>query len=73
MDCLLVIDPQTDFCPGGALAVEDGDGIMPAINAMMPRYGLVVLTQDWHPAGHSSFASTHGAEPFSRIEMPYGP
>ena len=72
MKCLLVIDPQNDFCPGGALAVEGGDAIMPSINAMMADYGLVVVTQDWHPAGHSSFASSHGAEPFSRTTMPYG-
>lgn len=72
MRCLVVIDPQNDFCPGGALAVTDGDAIMPAINALMPSFDLVVLTQDWHPEGHSSFASSHGAEPFSLTEMPYG-
>ena len=72
MKCLLVTDPQNDFCPGGALAVAGGDAIIPRINAMMPDYELVVLTQDWHPAGHSSFASSHGAEPFSRTTMPYG-
>ena len=73
VNCLVVTDPQNDFCPGGALAVEGGDEIMAPINAMMPGYDLVVLTQDWHPAGHSSFASAHGAEPFSQMTMPYGP
>ena len=72
MKCLLVIDPQNDFCPGGALAVEGGDAIMPEVNAMMPGHDLVVATQDWHPRGHSSFASSHGAEPFGETEMPYG-
>ena len=71
---LIIIDPQVDFCPGGALAVADGDAIMPVINAMMPKFDHVVVTQDWHPAGHSSFASAHeGAAPFSQIEMAYGP
>lgn len=71
---LIVIDAQTDFCPGGALAVAEGDAIIPAINAMMPGFGIVVLTQDWHPANHSSFAANHpGAAPFSQIDMPYGP
>ena len=70
---LLVIDVQNDFCPGGALAVAGGDEIVAGINAAMADFGAVILTQDWHPAGHSSFASTHGAEPMSMIEMPYGP
>lgn len=71
---LIVIDPQVDFCPGGALAVTDGDAIMPVINAMMPQFDHVMLTQDWHPAGHSSFASAHpGAAPFTQTEMSYGP
>ena len=74
MKALIVIDPQNDFCPGGALAVAGGDEIMPMINAMMDDFDLVVLTQDWHPAGHSSFASSHdGADPFTVTEMPYGP
>jgi nicotinamidase/pyrazinamidase len=73
MKALIVIDPQNDFCPGGALAVTGGDEIMPQINAMMDDFDLVVLTQDWHPAGHSSFASSHeGADPFTVTEMPYG-
>ena len=71
---LLVIDVQNDFCPGGALAVAGGDEIVPGINALMADFDAVILSQDWHPAGHSSFASSHpGATPMSMIEMPYGP
>ncbi|WP_071675543.1 bifunctional nicotinamidase/pyrazinamidase [Nioella nitratireducens] len=71
---LIVIDVQNDFCPGGALAVPEGDVIVPGINALMPEVDAVVLTQDWHPAGHSSFASRHsGQDPYALIEMPYGP
>ncbi|MDX8354682.1 bifunctional nicotinamidase/pyrazinamidase [Cognatiyoonia sp. IB215182] len=70
---LLVIDVQNDFCPGGALAVAGGDEIVPGINAEMDKYDAVILTQDWHPAGHSSFASSHDAAPMSMTEMPYGP
>ncbi|WP_170382116.1 bifunctional nicotinamidase/pyrazinamidase [Ruegeria atlantica] len=71
---LLVVDVQNDFCPGGALAVPGGDEIVPAINAMMDDFDSVILTQDWHPAGHSSFASSHaGKNPFDLTEMPYGP
>lgn len=71
---LIVIDMQNDFCPGGALAVEGGDQVVAPINALMPRFDAVVLTQDWHPAGHSSFAASHpGAEAFSTTAMPYGP
>lgn len=70
---LLVIDVQNDFCPGGALAVAEGDMIVPGINAAMNDFAAVILTQDWHPAGHSSFASTHGAAPMSMTQMPYGP
>lgn len=73
-DALIVIDVQNDFCPGGALAVADGDAIVPGINALMEGFSAVVLTQDWHPQGHSSFAASHpGAAPFSQTEMPYGP
>lgn len=73
-DALIVVDPQNDFCPGGALAVAGGDEILPGINAVAESYPLVVVTQDWHPAGHSSFASSHvGGVPFSTIDMPYGP
>ena len=72
-DVLLVVDIQYDFLPGGALAVADGDAVIPVINRLARRFGNVVLTQDWHPPGHVSFASTHGREPFSRIELAYGP
>jgi len=70
---LLVIDVQNDFCPGGALAVAGGDEIVAGINALMPDFDAVVLTQDWHPAGHSSFATSHNADPMTMIQMPYGP
>ena len=70
---LLVIDVQNDFCPGGALAVAGGDEIVDGINALMGDFDAVILTQDWHPAGHSSFASSHDADPMSVTEMPYGP
>ena len=74
MKALVVIDPQNDFCPGGALAVTDGDSIMQPINGIMDAFDLVILTQDWHPQDHSSFASSHdGAAPFTLTEMPYGP
>ena len=70
---LIVIDVQNDFCPGGALAVAGGDEIVPGINALMAEFDSVILTQDWHPAGHSSFASAHaGKAPFETTEMPYG-
>ena len=70
---LLVIDVQNDFCPGGALAVDDGDAVVPVVNKMMGTFDHVILTQDWHPAGHSSFASEHpGKSPFEDIEMAYG-
>jgi nicotinamidase/pyrazinamidase len=73
-DALIVIDVQLDFCPGGALAVADGDRVVPGINALMPDFAAVVLTQDWHPADHTSFAANHpGAAPFSLTQMPYGP
>ena len=72
-DVLLVIDPQVDFCPGGRLAVKDGDAVVPLINLVASRFEHVVVTQDWHPAGHSSFASMHsGREPYETIAMPYG-
>jgi nicotinamidase/pyrazinamidase len=72
-EALIVIDLQNDFCPGGALAVPGGDQIIPAINALMDEFSCVVLTQDWHPQDHASFAANHkGAEPFSVTEMPYG-
>ncbi|TWG67376.1 MULTISPECIES: bifunctional nicotinamidase/pyrazinamidase [unclassified Aminobacter] len=71
---LIVVDLQNDFCPGGALAVSGGDEIVPLVNRLIGEFEHVILTQDWHPAGHSSFASSHpGKEPFSTVEMPYGP
>ena len=74
MEALVVIDVQNDFCPGGALAVAGGDEIVPIVNGLIQSFDHVVLTQDWHPAGHSSFASSHkGREPFETIAMPYGP
>jgi nicotinamidase/pyrazinamidase len=73
-EALIVIDLQNDFCPGGALAVPGGDEIVPKINALMAEFQAVILTQDWHPAGHSSFASSHpGKAPMEMTEMPYGP
>ena len=70
---LLMVDIQNDFCPGGALAVDDGDAIVALVNAIQDRFKVRVLTQDWHPAGHESFAASHpGAAPFSTIEAPYG-
>lgn len=74
MTALIVIDVQNDFCPGGALAVTGGDEIVDPINALMADYEAVILTQDWHPRDHSSFASEHpGKAPFDMIDMPYGP
>ena len=73
-EALIVIDVQNDFCPGGALAVAGGDEIISRINGLMDDFATVVLTQDWHPADHSSFAANHpGAQPFTLIQMPYGP
>jgi nicotinamidase/pyrazinamidase len=73
-DLLLVIDVQNDFCPGGALAVGEGDAVVPVINRLAEQFDHVALTQDWHPAGHSSFATSHpGSTPFETITMPYGP
>jgi nicotinamidase/pyrazinamidase len=73
-DVLLIIDVQNDFCPGGALAVADGDAVVPVVNRLAEKFDHVVLTQDWHPSGHSSFATSHpGAAPFASIAMPYGP
>lgn len=70
---LIVVDLQNDFCPGGALAVAGGDEIIPQANALISEFEHVILTQDWHPAGHSSFASSHpGKSPFENTAMPYG-
>jgi nicotinamidase/pyrazinamidase len=72
-DAFLAIDVQNDFCPGGALAVPDGEAVVAPINKLMARFTHVVATQDWHPANHASFAASHaGATPFSKIDMPYG-
>ena len=72
-DLLLVIDVQNDFCPGGALAVPDGDRVVPVINELGRHFAHVALTQDWHPADHASFASRHpGRHPFETIELGYG-
>ncbi|MEM7523978.1 MAG: bifunctional nicotinamidase/pyrazinamidase [Pseudomonadota bacterium] len=71
---LIIIDVQMDFCPGGALAVANGDQVVAPINALQDRHATRVLTQDWHPANHQSFAANHpGAAPFSLIEASYGP
>jgi nicotinamidase/pyrazinamidase len=73
-DVLLVIDVQNDFCPGGNLPVPEGDRVVPVINALARRFQHVVATQDWHPAGHHSFASSHaGRKPYDTIEVAYGP
>jgi len=72
-DALIVVDVQNDFCPGGRLAVQKGDEVVPVINALAQRFENVVLTQDWHPAGHQSFATSHpGKKPFDSIELAYG-
>ena len=73
-EALVVVDVQNDFCPGGALAVPEGDGVVAGINALWGEFRAVVLTQDWHPAGHSSFATSHwGRQPYETVDMPYGP
>lgn len=73
-DALLVVDVQRDFLPGGALAVPDGDAVVAPINRLGAMFGHVLLTQDWHPADHVSFAASHpGRAPFDLIELPYGP
>lgn len=73
-NALIVIDMQVDFCPGGRLPVDGGDQIVAPINDLMADYDAVILTQDWHPESHSSFADNHaGAEPFGTVQMPYGP
>jgi nicotinamidase/pyrazinamidase len=71
---LIVVDVQNDFCPGGALAVADGDAVVPLVNRVARAFGVRVYTQDWHSPDHRSFAASHpGAEAFSMTEMPYGP
>jgi nicotinamidase/pyrazinamidase len=72
-DALIVVDVQNDFCPGGRLAVQKGDEVVPLVNELARRFENVVLTQDWHPAGHLSFATSHpGTRPFDSIDLPYG-
>jgi len=72
-DLFLVVDVQNDFCPGGALAVPDGDAVIPVIHRIAPRFEHIVLTQDWHAPRHLSFASAHpGKHPFEQIELNYG-
>ena len=72
-DVLLIVDIQNDFCPGGALSVPDGDAVVPVVNRLARRFAHVVLTQDWHPAGHQSFASSYpGKKPYDSIEVSYG-
>jgi nicotinamidase/pyrazinamidase len=73
-EALIVVDVQNDFCEGGALAVAGGNAIVPRVNQLIAQADHVVLTQDWHPPGHASFAESHdGAEPFSTRPFPYGP
>jgi nicotinamidase/pyrazinamidase len=72
-DVLLIVDLQNDFCPGGALAVPGGDEIVPVVNRLAADFPHVILTQDWHPRGHASFASSHpGKQPFDTVDTPYG-
>jgi nicotinamidase/pyrazinamidase len=73
-DVLLVVDVQKDFCPGGRLAVPRGDEVVPIVNRLAAKFTNVVLTQDWHPPGHLSFASSHpGKQPYQTIDVAYGP
>ena len=72
-DVLIVVDVQNDFCPGGALAVRDGDAVIEPIHRVAHLFEHIVLTQDWHPANHTSFASSHpGKQPFQAVDLPYG-
>ena len=72
-DVLIVVDVQNDFCPGGALAVPHGDEVVPIVNRLATQFRNVVITQDWHPRGHLSFASSHaGKKPFETIDLAYG-
>lgn len=72
-DVLVVVDVQNDFCPGGALAVPDGDAVIDVIHRVAPKFEHIALTQDWHPAGHTSFASAHaGKRPYEQVELSYG-
>jgi nicotinamidase/pyrazinamidase len=72
-DVLIVVDVQNDFCPGGALAVPEGDAVIDIIHRIAPRFGHIVLTQDWHPGDHASFCTSHpGMQPYQTIELDYG-
>ena len=72
-DCLIVVDVQNDFCPGGALEVQRGDEVVPLVNQLARKFDNIVVTQDWHPAGHASFASSHaGKKPFETTRLRYG-
>ena len=72
-DALIVVDVQNDFCTGGRLTVQKGDEVVPVVNALAQRFENVVLTQDWHPAGHQSFATSHpGRKPFDSVKLAYG-
>ncbi|TVR88745.1 MAG: bifunctional nicotinamidase/pyrazinamidase [Spirochaetaceae bacterium] len=71
-EALLIIDLQNDFCPGGSLAVSEGDMILPLINEIASRFDIVVATKDWHPEGHVSFASRHGKAPFDNVDLGHG-
>ena len=72
-EVLVIVDVQNDFCRGGALAVPDSDAIVPAVNRLAAQFSHIILTQDWHPPGHASFASSHaGKQPFQTIELAYG-
>ena len=72
-DALIVVDVQNDFCPGGRLAVQKGDEVVPLVNALAAHFENVVLTQDWHPPGHQSFATAHpGSKPFDSVKLAYG-
>lgn len=74
MKALIIVDVQNDFCPGGALAVRDGDQVVPVINRIQPAFDLVVATQDWHPADHGSFAANHpGKQPGDPIDLAGAP
>jgi nicotinamidase/pyrazinamidase len=73
MKALLIVDIQNDFCPGGALAVPDGDAVVPVVNQLVEKFDHIIQTQDWHPAGHHSFASSHeGKNPYDTAELEYG-
>ncbi len=73
MSTLVIVDIQNDFCPGGALEVPEGDQILPTVNHLINQFDNIVITQDWHPEGHKSFASSHpGKSPYDTVKMPYG-